>query len=628
MTIDYRLCNVLLADGTRTDEYPEMYVRKSTPVRTEENGTSMLSDPTFAKYDFLTYFNAFSNAKWRRYTCISNVGLCLVAKGTFDVNLVSCEQTMARPKVTILSKSHQELSDYTEIKLDYPEIDALLLSFEIVTYGEVDIREAYYFTKVDESLLQPVELAVATTTFQKEDYVIPNIKLFERDVLGSKEPIASHFTLHVIDNGRTLDPAELESEHIHIHPNPNVGGAGGFTRGMIEAMEQSPRATHVLLMDDDVQISPESLKRTFNLLTLVNDEYRDAFISGAMISFERQDEFYEDVGYVRQGGLYGPVKETRPLYPGASEHFVISDLEDVVKLDSIEIRRNNRYAGWWYCCIPISSIERNGLPLPVFIRGDDAEYGNRCAEHFITMNGICIWHLTLGFKFRASLERYQVPRNSLIAQATTGVYKDVNFLEDIHVKFYLDLKTFNYEGAELSIEALEDYMKGPEFLKHVNAAELNSRLASMNDQLVPIDQIDDSLLEGVEYNPTLLYEEIERNLVERTYDFLTVNGQRGPQNLGDGGLGVIPYDGWLYSPNQIRGKDALLAVSADGTQGVLHKKDRAQFKKLLKRYKETLKEFHARREEISAQWAAARDELTSVEFWKWYLQDQAKGLDE
>lgn len=40
---------------------------------------------------------------------------------------------------------------------------------------------------------------------------------------------------------------------------------------MIEAMEQAPRATHVLLMDDDVSISPESIIRTFNLLSIVND---------------------------------------------------------------------------------------------------------------------------------------------------------------------------------------------------------------------------------------------------------------------------------------------------------------------------------------------------------------------
>ena len=91
-------------------------------------------------------------------------------------------------------------------------------------------------------------------------------------------------------------------------------GAGGFARGMIEACEQEPKATHVILMDDDVQISPESVKRSFNLLSLVRDDYKEAFLSGAMLSFEQQDRFYEDVGCVRAGdGMYGPTKKDRNL---------------------------------------------------------------------------------------------------------------------------------------------------------------------------------------------------------------------------------------------------------------------------------------------------------------------------
>ena len=628
MTIDYRLCNVLLADGTRTDEYPEMYVRKSTPVRTEENGTSVLSDPTFAKYDFLTYFNAFSNAKWRRYTCIDNVHLHLVAKGSFDVALVACEQVASRPKVKVLETHHVEYDGFEALEYEYPQSDALMLSFQIVTHGTVEIREAYYFTKIDESLLRPIELAIAMTTFNNEQYVVPNIRLFKRDLLGCDEPIASHLTVHVMDNGRTLDAAALEADRVHIHPNPNVGGSGGFTRGMIEAMEQTPKATNVLLMDDDVQVSVESIKRTYNLLVLANETYAEAFVSGAMLSFERQDEFYEDMGYVRPNGTYGPIKEVRSTDPGVGVHYSISDLEDIVKIEAMEIHRNNRYAGWWYCCIPVSVIERKGLPLPVFIRVDDLEYGNRCAEHFITMNGVCVWHLMFGDKYRAALERYQAPRNFLIAQATTGVYGDVDYLKDMHVKVYLDFKTFNYTGVELGIAALEDFLKGPEFIKHVNAAQLNSRLSAMNEKLVPIDQIDDPILEGVEFNPSLLYADVDRNIVDKAYDYLTFNGQRGPSNMKEGGLGVIAYDAGYYSPNEIRGKDALLAVTRDGSEGVLWKKDRARFNKVLKRYRATLKEFYARREEVSAQWAAARDELTSVEFWKWYLKDQAKGLDE
>ncbi len=36
------------------------------------------------------------------------------------------------------------------------------------------------------------------------------------------------------------------------------------------------------------------------------------------------------------------------------------------------------------------------------------------------MNGICVWHNSFKFKYSAAVERYQVSRNTLISQATTG----------------------------------------------------------------------------------------------------------------------------------------------------------------------------------------------------------------
>lgn len=39
-------------------------------------------------------------------------------------------------------------------------------------------------------------------------------------------------------------------------------------------------------MDDDVEVSPESILRTYNLLRIVNDEYAEAFVSGAMLNIE------------------------------------------------------------------------------------------------------------------------------------------------------------------------------------------------------------------------------------------------------------------------------------------------------------------------------------------------------
>lgn len=607
--MDFRLCNVLMTDGSRSNDYPDLYYKYKKPAE-KKDGSVVLSGASYGKYDFATYFNAFSNQKWRRYTVISNVNLRIIAKGEFIVEYVSYEATPAAPKRTVIDRIPYSLDDYQTVDYEYPDdCSAALFAFEITTLSPLDIKEIYYFTRIKEDNLRKVELAVATTTFNKEDYIIPNIDLIKREIMSCNEPVASHFSFHVIDNGRTLNVEELSSNGVYIHPNPNVGGAGGFTRGIIEAMEQGTKATHVILMDDDVQISAESIKRTYNILALVNDEYADAFISGAMLSFERQDEFYEDIGFVQQRGVYGPVK-TRAI---------VSELTDLVRLETVRPKRNHRYAGWWYCCIPIASVEKQGLPLPLFIRGDDAEYGNRCASRFITLNGICIWHLTLAYKFRAAFERYQVPRNSLIAQATTGVYDGVDFLRNFRENVQLDLKTFNYDAVELSLQAIEDFMKGPDFLKTVDGGALIGELSKKNDKLVPIEQLSHYTDGVIEFDPQYLYGAQERSLVQRAFDHLTVNGHRCPSFILKKGIGVIPYDGWYYAPNQIRRYARLLSISHDGSEGIYREMDRARFKSLYRRYKADLKLYKKNKYKIEAQYREARSELTSIDFWKKYL---------
>ena len=46
-------------------------------------------------------------------------------------------------------------------------------------------------------------------------------------------------------------------------------------------MQDSCNLTHVLLMDDDVVMQPESIYRTYRILSLLKDEYKDSFVGGA-----------------------------------------------------------------------------------------------------------------------------------------------------------------------------------------------------------------------------------------------------------------------------------------------------------------------------------------------------------
>ena len=314
-TLDFRLANITFQDLPRSRDYPDLYYHVSTPPAPAGSSgcDGVTFDPgTTRLLDFATYLNALSYEKWRRYTTVDNVWLHLRLCGACTVSLTRIDATAAAPTRTVVATREvtatQNGDGWTTLDLPYDDVDgATLLAFEVLTHGPVSFGEAYYYSKVDPVQVRHVELALATTTFRNERYVLPNIELVRREILGSDEPIARGFTMHVVDNGRTLTPEQVEGPRILLHPNPNAGGSGGFTRGMIEAMEQEPRATHVLLMDDDVQVSPEAIKRTYNILSLLRPEWDDAFVSGAYLSLERQDEFTENVGYVNARGAFGPL---------------------------------------------------------------------------------------------------------------------------------------------------------------------------------------------------------------------------------------------------------------------------------------------------------------------------------
>lgn len=54
---------------------------------------------------------------------------------------------------------------------------------------------------------------------------------------------------------------QLEDAKVHVVKNKNAGGAGGFTRGLIEILKRPDRGgiTHALLMDDDVVVDTASM---------------------------------------------------------------------------------------------------------------------------------------------------------------------------------------------------------------------------------------------------------------------------------------------------------------------------------------------------------------------------------
>lgn len=624
----FKLINLVFSDSDVMSQYPSLCYRalEGHAVPASNSSVDIL---TPANIDFTTYFNSLSISKWRKYTIAKRFYLHFEYRGS----ACALQQTYANsyswipslvdcPVVELRSTAEWESFD-----LELTPIDGETLhSFRISTTGPVELRKAYYYCVCDQHDIRPVELALASTTFKKEDYILRNLSLLQKYVIDSDEPISKHFHVHVIDNGRSLDCASLNSPQVTIHPNPNVGGSGGFARGMIEAIEQSPKATHVLLMDDDVEVLPESFIRSFNLLSLLKEEYVDAFLSGAMMSLEEPNLRTEDLGFFTAKGTFSPLKP---------EGYMTS-LHDVVETEIYKAPTSlyedtvQQYAGWWYCVIPTATIEREGLPLPLFVRSDDAEYALRCKPKFMSMNGICVWHNSFKFKYSAAVERYQVSRNTLISQATTGTAPLSDFLYEIRREVELDLKKFNYDEAALAVKGLEDFLRGPEWISHPVA---ESRFMAANrerEQLIPIEQLIPQALElGVDLTQLTsgnLSLGGDRSRLQALKDYLTINGHRFVNDFAkrNGRVAVIDAAGWVYPAGKIRDVDTLIVVDMPNKKGAIRHMDKKRFKEVWTRFRKAEKEFKRNKDKIYAEYASYRDVFTSIDFWKQYLKEASE----
>ena len=86
-------------------------------------------------------------------------------------------------------------------------------------------------------------------------------------------------------------PPEGIPEGVIVQPNENLGGAGGFTRGFLEA--EARGATHCLFMDDDAATHMESLERSWVFLSYARDSRKTA-LAGAMINASHRWAIWEN----------------------------------------------------------------------------------------------------------------------------------------------------------------------------------------------------------------------------------------------------------------------------------------------------------------------------------------------
>ena len=323
-----------------------------------------------------------------------------------------------------------------------------------------------------------VRLSIGLCTFNQEAYFADTLAALAR--LAEAEPALG--TVHVVNQGAPFASdrirALLRAPRFQLVEQRNLGGCGGFTRSLIEAQNAAPPATHHLMMDDDIVLDARLISRAIRFLSFTTG---DIALGGAMFDGLRPRVMYEAGAFLTPDNTVAPYCQNVDLTdPGQQDHF-----NQPVATD---------YNAWWFCILPLERTRRIGLPAPIFIRGDDFEYGQRLARDgvpTVTLPGIGVWHEPFHAKPEGWQAYYDL-RNRLIFGATHSDKVRQLSLFRILGLLVRPCLTHRYMLAELRLKAVADFLKGPEGLFAQDPEDLHGDVMALARVNAP-EKLDDAV---------------------------------------------------------------------------------------------------------------------------------------
>ena len=603
-----------------------LYLNDEESVGADIEGRRRLRvfDGGVASFD--AYFNRLHAGYWARFGDLKTVFLELSTEGRGHLSVLR-----STPEGKVLHVHSQELdpSGATSVSLDLAATSAGgTLWFELRTAGgDLVLREASWTTEPP-GHHRDVVVDVAICTYERPEDVVGCLQ----GLIASEELRQSIHRVRVIDNGSNsfLDApggaeiAAVWGDQLETVYQQNLGGSGGFSRGMAEAV-RGGAATHVLLLDDDVVVEPEGLRRAVTLASLTPSP---TLVGSHMLERLRPTTLWTT------GEVLDPIDFS----------ITAANETDGYRIDLEEERQESvvpaAFNGWWSCLIPLEAIDKVGLSLPFFIKWDDIEFGYRTGEAgypTITLPGAAVWHeswdtkddvdnWTLYFTVRnrlihAAMESSKLPM-SVRKKRARAVLLSV-WRNDIVV--FLSRRMF--ANAEAVVRAVSDFASGvdildeplPEQARRVRAARKgypDVPVAFPSDRLEALDSDDGEmhLLSNV-LAPLRIAQELVAGEPSREWklrrDLPTSMNIGGDSEVG---LEVLPKtnDRWW----SILKRDDVYVSTIDGKAMSRRTRDSAGSRSILRRaakaWRAAYREFPA----LSEQWGARRTELASLAHWE------------
>jgi galactofuranosylgalactofuranosylrhamnosyl-N-acetylglucosaminyl-diphospho-decaprenol beta-1,5/1,6-galactofuranosyltransferase len=456
------LSRVILPRPGEPLDVRKLYVEESTTNarRAHAPSRTTLEIGAESEVSFATYFNAFPASYWRRWSTLETVVLRVELTGSARIDVYRSKATGAR-----ITVGGSAASSVTEFEIDlHPFEDGGWIWFDVTTDTKVTVHSAGWYAPSPAP--GRANIAVGIPTFNRPSDCVSALAALTSDplvddVIGAVI-VTDQGTRKARDHSGFDAAAAPLGNRLTIHDQPNLGGSGGYSRVMYEALKNTD-CEQILFMDDDIRIEPDSILRA---LALNRFAKTPTLIGGQMLNLQEPSHLHV-MGEVvdRENFMWTNAPFTE--YDHNFAKYPLAD-EESLRSKALHRRIDVDYNGWWMCMIPRSVAEELGQPLPLFIKWDDADYGLRAAEHgygTVTMPGTAIWHMAWSDKDDAiDWQAYFHLRNRLVVASLHWDGPIKGLLGSSLKATIKHLLCLEYSTVAIQNRAMADFLAGPEHI--------------------------------------------------------------------------------------------------------------------------------------------------------------------
>ncbi|GAA1331002.1 glycosyltransferase [Saccharothrix algeriensis] len=605
---------ILPRDEDPLDVRP-LYLDEPDNVHSHVSSRRSVTVPASAKVSFASYFNAFPASYWKRWTVVEEVVLRLRVRGAGRLDVYRSKPN--GDPIHLDGRPIRSPQGWTHVEFRVglkPFEDGGWIWFDVFTDDQtLEIGEAAWTT---DQVLPAQKVAIGMTTMRPVDAVIALRALGEDptvlDVV-QKVFVADQGAVKVRDTEGYAEAVRLLGDKLEVIEQENLGGSGGFTRGLYEAIEHTD-VDQIMLMDDDIRLEPDAVLRSN---AFARAAAQPVVVGSHMLNLQARARLHTMGEVVDLASGYW-----RPA-PGAVTDHDFGE-ESLRETKELHLRINATYNGWWMCLFPREVVQRTGYPLPLFIKWDDAEYALRALENgypTVSLPGSAVWHMPWTDKNDATdWQAYFHTRNRLVLAALHSPYDIRSTLLKQGLKLSLrHLLSMEYSTVAVQQKAIEDFLAGPSKLfESLRTAlpEIQALRKTYSDaQVLPsarqfppptFDMVRAESMLRPPTNPATIAAEAAKALVHNLRAPDASTAERPQINV------PATNARWFLLGNL----DSATVSNADGSGVAFRKRDPKEFKQLMARAVRNYRRLGQEWPRLKRVYRDALPELTSVEAWR------------